>query len=481
MAQSKYKITLDMEILCTCRDIDRIFEDLCVVLMVCRSTAYGVSTSSGYNLQKEGSSSYTDELKYFFFANQSSGPQLDHEDLEQVDEFDLKEMDLKWQVAMISMRLKKFYKKTGRRLQFDAKEPVGFIKTKFSPHAAFYLFVFYHDNEITNQRREEEERLVTKTGVEKLKSLEVLQLLRDKKGWLALSDMDAVRVCLLIIAELVFMGKNDRNCIPRHIVSLVEDLDAWNDYLWGEYMWNKFYKRTMNVVAIHQDHHLAEKKKNLNFNATYNLYGFAWAFKILETYPNNQIWWSKKEYVLPRGLVWTKISKFEKSDYDRLFGPVSFPNVDLYSTPAEKREPWFIASIPFIKGLVDEDKNVFPDDCVGVSKDNVVDGQHQLGYENERVNETLVEKNDLLLLEERDGVLDSEGGGRNHESSNVEQQENHESDNVKQTANHESDNVKQPTNHESDNVNQQANHESDNVNQPANVLIPELFVEVHVD
>ncbi|GJS78510.1 hypothetical protein Tco_0728391 [Tanacetum coccineum] len=39
-------------------------------------------------------------------------------------------MDLKWQVAMISMRLKKFYKKIGRRLQFDAKELVGFDKTK---------------------------------------------------------------------------------------------------------------------------------------------------------------------------------------------------------------------------------------------------------------------------------------------------------------------------------------------------------------
>ncbi|GJR33876.1 putative ribonuclease H-like domain-containing protein [Tanacetum coccineum] len=65
-----------------------------------------------------------------FFANQSSGPQLDHEDLEQLDEFDLEEMDLKWQVAMISIRLKKFYKKTGRRLQFDAKKPVGFDKTK---------------------------------------------------------------------------------------------------------------------------------------------------------------------------------------------------------------------------------------------------------------------------------------------------------------------------------------------------------------
>ncbi|GJZ59722.1 putative ribonuclease H-like domain-containing protein, partial [Tanacetum coccineum] len=94
------------------------------------STAYGVSTSSGYNLERENSSSYTDELMYSFFANQSSGPHLDHEDLEQLDEFDLEEMDLKWQVATISLRLKKFYKKTRRRLQFDTKEPVDFNKTK---------------------------------------------------------------------------------------------------------------------------------------------------------------------------------------------------------------------------------------------------------------------------------------------------------------------------------------------------------------
>ncbi|GJY38064.1 ribonuclease H-like domain-containing protein [Tanacetum coccineum] len=53
-----------------------------------------------------------------------------------------KEMDLKWQVAVISMRLNKFYKKTSRRLQFDANEPVGFDKTKvecFNCHKTGYF------------------------------------------------------------------------------------------------------------------------------------------------------------------------------------------------------------------------------------------------------------------------------------------------------------------------------------------------------
>ncbi|GJR79508.1 hypothetical protein Tco_0150293 [Tanacetum coccineum] len=68
-----------------------------------------------------------DELK-----KMQNCPQLDHEDLEHLDEFDLEEMDLKWQVAMISMRMKKFYKKTGRKLQFDAKEPVSQWRNKDS-------------------------------------------------------------------------------------------------------------------------------------------------------------------------------------------------------------------------------------------------------------------------------------------------------------------------------------------------------------
>ncbi|GJT99559.1 hypothetical protein Tco_1109898 [Tanacetum coccineum] len=39
-------------------------------------------------------------------------------------------MDIKWQVAMLSMRVKRFYKKIERKLIFNGKEPAGFDKTK---------------------------------------------------------------------------------------------------------------------------------------------------------------------------------------------------------------------------------------------------------------------------------------------------------------------------------------------------------------
>ena len=107
-----------------------------------------------------------------------------------------------------------------------------------------------------------------------------LELVKDEKRFVGVSDDDAVRLCLLVIAMLVFMGSEDRNCIPKHILSLVEDIDAWNVFPWGEYMWDKFYQRTVNVVHRHRKDHLEKLKKNPKFSATYNLYGFAWAFQV---------------------------------------------------------------------------------------------------------------------------------------------------------------------------------------------------------
>ncbi|GKA69444.1 hypothetical protein Tco_0775508, partial [Tanacetum coccineum] len=48
------------------------------------------------------SSTYADDVLFSFFANQSNSLQLDNEDLEHIDTDDLEEMDLKWQVAMLT-------------------------------------------------------------------------------------------------------------------------------------------------------------------------------------------------------------------------------------------------------------------------------------------------------------------------------------------------------------------------------------------
>ncbi|GKA66013.1 hypothetical protein Tco_0765821, partial [Tanacetum coccineum] len=87
-----------------------------------------VSTASSKD--QASTASYADDVMVSFFNNQSNAPQLDYEDLEQIDADDLEEMDLKWQVAMLTMRVKRFIKKTGRKMDLNDKETVGLDRTK---------------------------------------------------------------------------------------------------------------------------------------------------------------------------------------------------------------------------------------------------------------------------------------------------------------------------------------------------------------
>ncbi|GJW68437.1 ribonuclease H-like domain-containing protein [Tanacetum coccineum] len=90
--------------------------------------AHSVSTASSKD--QACTASYADDVMFSFFANQFNAPQLDNKDLEQIDVDDLEEMDLKWQVAMLTMRVKRFIKKTRRKLDLNGKETVGFDRTK---------------------------------------------------------------------------------------------------------------------------------------------------------------------------------------------------------------------------------------------------------------------------------------------------------------------------------------------------------------
>nr|GEY38491.1 ribonuclease H-like domain-containing protein [Tanacetum cinerariifolium] len=74
--------------------------------------------------------SLSNAVIYSFFASQSSSPQLDNEDLKQIDVDDLEEMDLKWQMAMLTMRARRFLQKTGRNLGTNGTTSMGFDMTK---------------------------------------------------------------------------------------------------------------------------------------------------------------------------------------------------------------------------------------------------------------------------------------------------------------------------------------------------------------
>ncbi|GKA09937.1 putative ribonuclease H-like domain-containing protein, partial [Tanacetum coccineum] len=99
------------------------------------NAAFVSSNNSGRSNQAYGSNSantdsMSDAVIYSFFETQSNSPQLNDEDLQQIDADDLEEMDLTWQMAMLTMRARRFLNKTGRKVGANGSETIGFNKAK---------------------------------------------------------------------------------------------------------------------------------------------------------------------------------------------------------------------------------------------------------------------------------------------------------------------------------------------------------------
>ncbi|GJU29609.1 ribonuclease H-like domain-containing protein [Tanacetum coccineum] len=74
--------------------------------------------------------SFNDATVYAFLSTQPKGSQLVHEDLEQLHDDDLDEMDLMWNMALLSMRARKFYQRTRRKIIIDGSNTAGYDKSK---------------------------------------------------------------------------------------------------------------------------------------------------------------------------------------------------------------------------------------------------------------------------------------------------------------------------------------------------------------
>nr|GEX55477.1 ribonuclease H-like domain-containing protein [Tanacetum cinerariifolium] len=86
----------------------------------------------------ESSSSFNIQNVAFVSSNNTSSTN-------DINDDDLEEMDLKWQVAIISKRIKKFHKRIGRKLQFDTMDTIGVDKTKVECYNCYKIGRFARD------------------------------------------------------------------------------------------------------------------------------------------------------------------------------------------------------------------------------------------------------------------------------------------------------------------------------------------------
>ncbi|GJR40840.1 putative ribonuclease H-like domain-containing protein [Tanacetum coccineum] len=96
------------------------------------NTAHKVSTASTQvnAANSTNINNLSDAVICAFFTSQPNSLQLVHEDLQQIHPNDIKEMDLRWQMAMLTMRARRFLKNTGRKLIVNGNETISFDKSK---------------------------------------------------------------------------------------------------------------------------------------------------------------------------------------------------------------------------------------------------------------------------------------------------------------------------------------------------------------
>ncbi|GKE75816.1 uncharacterized mitochondrial protein-like protein, partial [Tanacetum coccineum] len=96
-------------------------------------TVQGVSTS-GVQVSIARTNVAAASLSYdtvcAYIATQSNGSQIKYEDITQIDDDDIEEMDIKWNLALLSMRADRFWKKTGKKITIQGSDVAGFDKSK---------------------------------------------------------------------------------------------------------------------------------------------------------------------------------------------------------------------------------------------------------------------------------------------------------------------------------------------------------------
>ena len=123
-------------------------------------------------------------------------------------------------------------------------------------------------------------RVFPKKEEVKITNLELLGVVEDEELFGKLSDEDAVRVCLLLVLEVIFMGRLLTEQVDDKLLRLVEDLESWNSFPWGEHIWRQLYNQLLNVVSRHRFQHLKGLEASSKFVPSYTLSGFVWAFKV---------------------------------------------------------------------------------------------------------------------------------------------------------------------------------------------------------
>ena len=67
-----------------------------------------------------------------------------------------------------------------------------------------------------------------------------------------LSNEDAIRVCLWVMIDRFFLGREGPLHVANTLLLTVDDLQSWNQYPWGSYVWAATYNQMHRAIGKHR-------------------------------------------------------------------------------------------------------------------------------------------------------------------------------------------------------------------------------------
>ncbi|GJZ93186.1 ribonuclease H-like domain-containing protein [Tanacetum coccineum] len=185
------------------------------------------------------------------------------QDLEQIHEDDIEEMDLKWQLALLSMRTRRFFQKTGRKITINGSDTAGYDKSKVKCFNCHKMRHFAREcrgprNQDSRNRNQDNSRRTV--NVEETSSKAMVAIDGAGFDWSYMAD-DEVPTNMALMAFSDSEVHNDKTCSKTCLKSF-ETLKTQLDDLRIEFNKSEFNLATYKRGLASVEEQLVFYKKN---------------------------------------------------------------------------------------------------------------------------------------------------------------------------------------------------------------------------